>query len=462
MIYPEIIGARIASWRKMRGYSQATLASALSVSPQAVSNWERGQSIPDLETLLELSHLFDVSLHAILEARHTDLQSAAPVKRLNDLPAGQARLLAPVCSCFSIDELNALCDLLQEEESPLSLQLNARSGDKSVSTSFSPDQLSDAALHALAPQLTTLFSSLLNRPDQALRQLLPQMICPRCGQPLRESYHVSNPSLCCPDGHTFPIIDGVPDFGTREIRGEFWSLYLRGYQHYCAEREKAFLSNPNYLRGRDHHEMYRDEILRLKPRLILDIASGMGSCLELYIRDITWPCTIVLTDISHRILKYDRQWFREQNLHPGVQVAFVACDCAHLPFQDGTFDVITSFAGFQSMQAKCREGFAEAFRVLKPGGSAVYDMGLIEGNENSRAWLDILTRCDDQDVRAFAADINITPDDWAEFCAQVGYTSTSCQQIYGELPAPQDGLFPFENEILQWAAAYLFTCFKPL
>ena len=100
MLHLEEIGTRIACWRKKRGLSQAALAQALSVSPQAVSNWERGQSLPDIETLLELSHLFDISLHAILEVQHIDSLSTAP-KCPPDLPADQARLLAPVCSCFS-------------------------------------------------------------------------------------------------------------------------------------------------------------------------------------------------------------------------------------------------------------------------------------------------------------------------------------------------------------------------
>ena len=39
----------------------------LSVSRQAVSHWECGESIPDIEALLKLSKLYDISINEILE-----------------------------------------------------------------------------------------------------------------------------------------------------------------------------------------------------------------------------------------------------------------------------------------------------------------------------------------------------------------------------------------------------------
>lgn len=40
-----------------------------------------------------------------------------------------------------------------------------------------------------------------------------------------------------------------------------------------------------------------------------------------------------------------------------------------------------------------------------------------------------------------------------------GYRSDS--NLYGELPAPHIDKFPFENEIAQWMAEYVFTSRKP-
>lgn len=40
-------------------------------------------------------------------------------------------------------------------------------------------------------------------------------------------------------------------------------------------------------------------------------------------------------------------------------------------------------------------------------------------------------------------------------CRNTGYAATETKEIYGELPAPEGDVFPFENEILQWMGEYL-------
>jgi len=49
-----IIGQRIKILREKNGYSQATLASKLNISPQAVGKWERGESLPDVFMLADI------------------------------------------------------------------------------------------------------------------------------------------------------------------------------------------------------------------------------------------------------------------------------------------------------------------------------------------------------------------------------------------------------------------------
>ena len=55
-----IIGKQIASGRKEKGLSQLDLAEMLFVTPQAVSKWERGESVPDVFMLAKISDIFDV------------------------------------------------------------------------------------------------------------------------------------------------------------------------------------------------------------------------------------------------------------------------------------------------------------------------------------------------------------------------------------------------------------------
>ena len=56
------IGANIASYRKRSSMTQAGLADKLNYSDKAVSKWERGESVPDVVTLVEISKLFGVTV----------------------------------------------------------------------------------------------------------------------------------------------------------------------------------------------------------------------------------------------------------------------------------------------------------------------------------------------------------------------------------------------------------------
>jgi len=61
------IGGNIAAYRKKAGLTQAGLAEKLNYSDKAVSKWERGESVPDVLTLMQLAQLFDVKVNALLE-----------------------------------------------------------------------------------------------------------------------------------------------------------------------------------------------------------------------------------------------------------------------------------------------------------------------------------------------------------------------------------------------------------
>ena len=52
--------------RKQKGLSQEELANRLNVSRQTVSKWEVGESSPDLEKLVAISELFDISLDELV------------------------------------------------------------------------------------------------------------------------------------------------------------------------------------------------------------------------------------------------------------------------------------------------------------------------------------------------------------------------------------------------------------
>ena len=60
------IGRNIVSYRKRAAMTQALLAEKLNYSDKAVSKWERGESMPDVLTLVQIAELFDVTVNDIL------------------------------------------------------------------------------------------------------------------------------------------------------------------------------------------------------------------------------------------------------------------------------------------------------------------------------------------------------------------------------------------------------------
>lgn len=142
MIDKRAAGQRIAVLRRGLGYSQAEFAEKLNVSAQAVSKWETGLSLPDIETLLNISWMAKTSINEILD--------------------GETFPAQPGLDC-------------------------------------------------------------------GLARISRDLICPACGKALslRAPVRKENARFVCKSGHNYDVVDGVLDFGAREIEGERWSLFFK-------------------------------------------------------------------------------------------------------------------------------------------------------------------------------------------------------------------------------------------
>ena len=69
---------KLQTLRKQNSFSQEELAEKLGVSRQAVSKWESGAAIPEVEKLIELSRIFGVSLNELLQVEETTEQAQSP------------------------------------------------------------------------------------------------------------------------------------------------------------------------------------------------------------------------------------------------------------------------------------------------------------------------------------------------------------------------------------------------
>ena len=87
-----IISKYLHFLRKSHNYTQDDLARKLGISRQAVSKWETGAAIPDLEVLLKISKLYNITINDILEPKVqpkkiTDFEqiSTVPEKELKEV-----------------------------------------------------------------------------------------------------------------------------------------------------------------------------------------------------------------------------------------------------------------------------------------------------------------------------------------------------------------------------------------
>lgn len=76
------LGANIASYRKRAQLTQAALAERINFSDKAVSKWERGESIPDLPTIIQLAEVFEVTVNDLLVDPNELPENAGKVERI--------------------------------------------------------------------------------------------------------------------------------------------------------------------------------------------------------------------------------------------------------------------------------------------------------------------------------------------------------------------------------------------
>lgn len=94
------IGRKIAELRKQKGMTQMELADKMNISYQAVSNWERGNTMPDISKLPELAEIFGVSMEEILcdERRAKIVEELAEGKTPGDVTTEELKDIAPIAT----------------------------------------------------------------------------------------------------------------------------------------------------------------------------------------------------------------------------------------------------------------------------------------------------------------------------------------------------------------------------
>lgn len=70
------LARQVKAKREKRGLSQDEVSKAIFVSRQTISNWENDKTYPDVQSLLLLSQLFEVSIDALVRGDVVAMQQA--------------------------------------------------------------------------------------------------------------------------------------------------------------------------------------------------------------------------------------------------------------------------------------------------------------------------------------------------------------------------------------------------
>lgn len=87
------LGQRIQEFRKQRGMSQESLGEILGVSRQAVSKWEGDNGIPELDTLIAMSRLFDITVGQLLGVEEAVEQNKEYVNESDEIKEDQVEVI---------------------------------------------------------------------------------------------------------------------------------------------------------------------------------------------------------------------------------------------------------------------------------------------------------------------------------------------------------------------------------
>ena len=109
---------------------------------------------------------------------------------------------------------------------------------------------------------------------------------------------------------------------------------------------------------------YTVAVANVQPGMnVLDVAGGTGDLARAFAARAGALGQVVLTDINESMLRVGR----DRLLDEGKVIPTAACDAEHMPFPDGSFDVVSVAFGLRNMTHK-DVALKEMCRVLKPRG----------------------------------------------------------------------------------------------
>lgn len=108
------IGEKIQELRKKKNMSQEQLAEELGISRQSVSKWESGQSVPEINKVIQLSELFRVSTDYLLKGMEENGNNDPSPKGKRNLSHGRNFYIATISVLTTLFLLLSVWNIMVE------------------------------------------------------------------------------------------------------------------------------------------------------------------------------------------------------------------------------------------------------------------------------------------------------------------------------------------------------------
>ena len=103
---------RLAKLRKAHGFTQNDVAEKLNISFQAVSLWERGETTPEIDKLVEIAAIYQVSMDYLTTGKAEDYTLIDSLDSLSDRLFNEERMYTYVKTYASINNLHQTLKVL--------------------------------------------------------------------------------------------------------------------------------------------------------------------------------------------------------------------------------------------------------------------------------------------------------------------------------------------------------------
>ena len=229
------VGSKISELRKAHNMTQMELADKVGISFQAVSNWERGVSMPDIAKLPELAELFEVTIDELLGQKSELLESvvqerSAEYLQSNTITAQDFTEIAPllkpeqaneifskVKSSFELSEIVEILPFVSSEVAHQLARELAESGDYDRLGAVAPF-VEQGLLDRMAEEM---FSE-----GEVVERILPFL----------SSETLAQLAMSCYQEQGFPALTGMAPFLSQDILVQIaeWEYAKHGLKHFAA------------------------------------------------------------------------------------------------------------------------------------------------------------------------------------------------------------------------------------